>query len=118
TYRDVIAPGESYQPPLPAKGKEARFTMKFGPEPPVSWRREAVIGLHAAAGASPSRPLVFVDGNPCEFVEQKDAKDGLCLMTFQIPARPWAQSQTHDIKIASSDDTPIVIQRVEVKMRP
>lgn len=118
TYRDIIAPGESYQPPLPAKGKEASFTMKLGSEPPENWRREVVIGFDAGAGAPPSKPLVSVDGSPCDFVEQDDAKTKLCLMTFLIPARPWPQSQTHDIKIGSSDDKPFVIQRVEVKMRP
>lgn len=118
TYRDVTAPGEPYQAPLPAKGKEARFTMKLGPEPPPGWRREAVIGFDVTAGAPRSKPHVSVDGNPCDFVEQKETPKGNLLMTFQIPARPWKPSQTHEIKIVSPDDTPFVIQQVEVHLRP
>lgn len=118
TYRDIIAPGESYQAPLPAQGKEASFTMKLGSEPPKNWRREVVIGVAAEAGEPPSRPLVSMDGDPCDFVEPDEVKNGLCLMTFQLPVRPWAESPTHEIKIASGDEEPFVIQRVEVNMRP
>lgn len=118
TYRDVVAPGEAYQPPLPAKGKEATFTMKLGPAPPESWRRELVIGFGAGADAPPSRPLVFVDGGPCHLIERKEAANGPCVMTFQVPAHSWAQSQTHEIKVANGDDAPFVIERVEVTMKP
>ena len=31
TYRDITAPGENYQPPLPATGKELVFRLKLGP---------------------------------------------------------------------------------------
>lgn len=118
TYRDVVAPGETYQPPLPVKGKEASFTMKLGPEPPRNWHREVVIGFDAEAGAPITSPLVFVDGDPCTFVSQVATKGGLRLMRFQMPIHPWEQSQTHDIKITSNDDKPFSIQRIEVQIRP
>ncbi len=118
TYRDIIAPGESYQPPLPAQGTAANFTMKCGPEPPEHWRREVVVGIAAAAGAPPSTPFVFVDGVSCDVVEQDDAKAGLYLKTFRIPDHVRALRQTHEVKIASRDQTPLVIQRVELRMRP
>lgn len=118
TYRDIIAPGESYQPPLPVEGKEASFTMKCGPDPPDHWRREVVIGIAAAAGAPASTPFVFVDGDSCDLVDQDDAKAGLYVMTFRIPDHARAPLPTHEVKIASRDETPLVIQRVELRMRP
>ena len=33
TYRDITGPGEAYQPPLPASGKELAFRMRPGPIP-------------------------------------------------------------------------------------
>lgn len=118
TYRDIVAPGESYQPPLPATGKEARFSMQLGSEPPSGWRREVVIGVAAEAGTLPVKPLVFWDGVPCDFVEQGAANSGLSLTTYRIPASPWTQSRAHEIKVASSDAAPLVIRRVEVKLTP
>jgi hypothetical protein len=118
TYRDIVAPGEAYQPPLPAKGKEARFAMQLGSEPPSDWRREVVIGVAADADTPPVRPLVFWDGKRCDFVEQTEANNGLSLMTFQIPTGPWSPTRTHEIKVASGDETLLTIQRVEVKLTP
>lgn len=118
TYRDITAPGEAYQAPLPARGKEAVFTMKLGPSPAKGWRSEVVIGFAPGPGAPSLRPLVFVDGNPCDFVEQEQAKKGLWLMSFRIPARVLTEAPTHEIKIASRDETPFVIQQVEVKICP
>ncbi len=118
TYRDVIAPNETYIAPLPAKGKEATFSMKIGPQPPVGWHRELVIGLDVSERTSTSRPQVFLDGNACDFKEEKEGTNGHQVMKFKIPVQPWDASQTHEIKIASADDTILVIERVELVMKP
>lgn len=118
TYRDVVAPGESYQAPLPSKGKEAIFAMKLGPEPPATRRRELTIGVRAESGEPPATPLAFVDGNACDFMERKDAANGGSMMTFRIPVHPGPWPQTHEVKIVGGDGIPIVIERVEVAMKP
>jgi hypothetical protein len=118
TYRDIIAPGESYQPPLPAKGKEANFSMMLGAEPPANWQRAVVIGIGPGTSMPPAAPLVWFDGTPCDFVEQQSADKGPGLMTFRIPAVAWAKSRTHAVKVSSRDETPLVIERVEVTVKP
>jgi hypothetical protein len=118
TYRDITAPGEPYQPPLPATGKEAVFTMKLGPAPAKGWLTELVIGFASGAGTPKSTPSVLVDETPCSLVEQSPAKDGLCLQTFAVPARALESSATHRIKVVSSDQAPFTIQQVEVAFTP
>ncbi len=50
TYRDITAPGENYQPPLPATGKELVFRLKLGPIPNTRCLCELLIGLSAFTG--------------------------------------------------------------------
>ena len=119
TYRDITAPGEPYQPPLPAIGKEAVFTMKLGLAPPKGWLTELVIGFASGAGTPKSTPSVLVDETPCSLVEQAPAKDGLCLQKFAVPAQSVARDRIpHQIKVASNDQAPFTIQQVEVAFTP
>lgn len=118
TYRDVVAPGEPYQPPLPTRGAEARFAMKFGPEPPAGWRREAVISLDPEADSPPAKPQLTVDGDPCDLIGREEAGDGVFRATFRLAVRPWTRSQTHEVKITTSDGSPLLVRRVEVKFNP
>jgi len=118
TYRDITAPDESYTPPLPAKGHEAVFPMKLDLPAAAGWRREAVIGFAPGTGTPRSKPAVFLDGQPCDFREQSPGKSGLSLMSFQLPARALKEGLSHEIKVVSQDETPFVIQQVEVRVRP
>jgi hypothetical protein len=118
TYRDITAPGEPYQPPLPATGKEAVFTMKLGPTPAKGWLYDVVIGFAPGPGTPQSAPSVLVNGTPCEFRDQDHVNDGLCRISFRIPRRTLTKTQTHEIKVASKDQTPFTIQQVEVLFTP
>jgi hypothetical protein len=118
TYRDITAPGEPYQPPLPATGKEAVFSMKLGPMPTKGWRYEVVIGFAPGAVTPQSAPSVRFDGVPCEFHELDQAKDGRCRISSRIPLRALTKSPTHEIKVTGKDQSSFTIQQVEVSFTP
>jgi hypothetical protein len=45
TYRDITAPGEKYQAPLPATGKEVEFSIRHGPIPGNRRTCELLVGF-------------------------------------------------------------------------
>jgi hypothetical protein len=118
TYRDITAPGEAYQPPLPATGKEAVFAVKLGPTPAKGWLYDVVIGFAAGPGTPQSAPSVMVDRTLCEVDHWHHLKDGSCRISFRIPPRALARIQAHEIKVTSKDQAPFTIQQVEVLFRP
>jgi len=118
TYRDITAPGESYHPPLPAKGREAVFTMQLGPLPPKDWRCEAVLGFVTEAGTPESNPSVFLDGHRCEFIPSPEAKGSPRFMSYRIPVGELSASRTHELKVVSGNETPFEVCQVEVRLSP
>lgn len=118
TYRDITAPGEAYQPPLPAKGREAVFTMQLGPLPPKDWRCEAVLGFAPDADASHLNPSVFMDEHRCELIERTEEEGGPHFRSFRIPVGELRDSPTHELKVVSGNETPFDIRQVEVRLRP
>lgn len=118
TYRDITAPGEVYQAPLPAKGNEAVFTMRLGPLPASTWHCEVAIGFPSATGSPPPAPSVSFDGHPCEFIAPSSRSNGIQFMSFRLPAKAVSKAPSHEIKIVGRDDAPFVIQQLEVRLRP
>lgn len=115
THRDLKAPGEKYQPLLPATGKQITFPIKLGPMPEKSWRCDVVIGL--APDSSTPAPSVTMNGAPCEFLNE-NTTNGLRILSFRIPGATWKEIEAHEIKVASKDDKPLIVQKVEVLFRP
>jgi len=118
TYRDIIAPGETYQAPLPAKGTQAVFTMKLGPRPPDNWHRELVVGLASNTNSPRSTPSVSFDGLACEFIASVPGRQGLDLLSFRIPAAAVKEAPSHEIKVVSKEADPFTIEQLEVRLRP
>jgi hypothetical protein len=116
TYRDITAPGEKYQPPLPATGKEAVFSMPLGPIPDNRRPCELLIGLAPSQGAAAPAPTASVNGKPCE-VRSDATKDGLRLLSFSVPAAALTGAESHQIKLASKDQSTLTIRRVEMSLR-
>jgi superoxide dismutase, Fe-Mn family len=65
TYRDVVAGGESYAPPLPATGSELSFSMRLGPTAEVRYRAELMLRVAPGEGQEPGTPAVSLKGVPC-----------------------------------------------------
>ena len=114
-HRDIKAPGEKYQPPLPATGKRVAFPMKLGPMPAQSWLGEVVIGL--TPGGAASVPVVTMNGSACEWLGENTA-NGMRLISFRVPAEARKEIETHEINIASQDEIPLTIQQLEVAFTP
>jgi hypothetical protein len=115
TYRDVVAPGETYRPPLPANGSELSFSLPLGPAPPPSWQAEATIELSASpAGAAP--PTLGVNGVAGQFRTDEAAENGNRRLVYTIPlsALPGRNSDTITLKA----DAPVEVLRVEVRLHP
>jgi hypothetical protein len=61
THRDIIAPGEAYEAPLPATGKELTFSLPTGPKPPEDWQATLILGLESP---DTTAPAVTLNGRP------------------------------------------------------
>ena len=116
TFRDIVAPGEKYQPPLPAEGKELVFPMKLGPRPGDRWLCDLLIGFAPSDGAPMPVPTVSVDGTPCK-VRDDITKDELRLISFRIPVAALTATDVHEIKVVGKGSDALSVQRVEVSLR-
>ena len=116
TFRDIVGPGERYQPPLPAKGKELVFPMKLGPIPDDHWLCDLLIGFAPSNGAPMPVPTVSINGTPCE-VRDDTIKDGLRLISFTIPVATLTTTDTQEIKVVGKGPDALSVQRVEVSLR-
>ena len=118
TYRDITAPGEKYQPPLPATGREISLTMRIRPIPDARWLGNLSIELATAPSDLMPVPSVLVNGTPCEFLNENPAKEVSRLLTFRIPTAVLIKTEIHEIKIFSKDKKSLTVQLVEVALRP
>ncbi len=112
TFRDVTAPGEDYRPLLPATGKELAFPIKLGPLPKARRQCQLLIGLAPSSVAL----TASVNGKPCE-VCNDTTKDGLRLVSFNVPIAALAGIEVHQIKVSSKERSVLTIQRVEMSLR-
>ena len=115
THRDIKAPGEKYQPPLPATGRQVAFPIYLGPLPEKNWLCDVVVGL--VPNASGSTPAVRMNGVLCDFLSETTA-NGLRLVSYRIPAEARKKIETHEITVASGDDAALSVQQLEVVFAP
>ena len=119
THRDIVAPGETYRPPLPAKGRKMAFQMNLGPVPDKTWNCSLLIGLEVSKDDSAPAPDASVNGNPCKVLSDTKTHLGPVLVrvvTFSVPMAALAQTEANSIKLASRDA--MTVNRVEVAFRP
>ena len=76
TYRDITAPGETYQAPLPAKGKEIVLPMRLGPIPDDRGRCELLLEFAPLDGRPIDTPIVLVNGKACGVSSDATAGNG------------------------------------------
>jgi len=117
TFRDITAPGENYQAPLPATGKELVFPMNLGPSADNRGPGDLLIELAPSQGVAAPVPTVSVDGKPCEVRNDDKRKDGVRAISFSVPVVALAGTEDHMIKVTSKDQSPVTIQRVEVLLK-
>ncbi len=93
TYRDVTVPGEAYQPPLPASGKELSFELPLRPAALTDWHFTASIEL-AALTSNTAQPAVSVGGTAGELHGEQTLENGNRLLSYSISGtRAWGRQQ-------------------------
>ena len=118
TYRDITAPGEQYQAPLPATAKDASFRIRLGPVPNRDWLCDVVLGFAPAAGAVGSSLSVQVNGSPCPLLGEQAAAGELRLASFRVPASALTGREVHEVRIRSEAQPPVTLRQVEMFLRP
>ena len=118
TYRDITAPGEQYQAPLPATGNSLVFSMKLGPIPDNRWLCDVLIGFSSSPAQAPpmSVPAVSFDAKPCELLTD-EAKDGLRLISWRVPPIKSDGDEIHEIKVIGKGTSSVTVQRVEASVK-
>lgn len=114
TYRDIVAPDESYRPPLPATGTELPFSIVLGPPPSSPWESDVVIEC-----SSHGVPEVTVNGQQCQIdqtPEKAEAQNRV--LTYQVPPATLKQKTTHEVTVKSGNGNELTVRRVEMVIVP
>ncbi|MBU4212707.1 MAG: family 10 glycosylhydrolase [Kiritimatiellae bacterium] len=105
TFRDVLAPGELADHPLPATGSRLFFRLQTGPRP-VGRTVTATIGLQSPVGPEPEAPELRVNGVVCSLQTQQDG-----VFTFKAPDAALADVVQ---LLEVSNNKPITANRIEL----
>lgn len=113
TYRDIVAPGESYTAPLPATGKE--LSLRLTAVPAGDARRPCEIRIEIASRTDGARtvPLVSANGRPCTFLKE-EAADGARRIVWQAPSEAIGADGACSLRIASAAENPTTVRKVEL----
>jgi hypothetical protein len=101
TYRDVLAPGETPDQPLPATGALCTFRLQTGPKP-VGRKVEALVELQSEAPP----PSLRINGALCDSPKVENGK----VLVYAVPGEALAD-RCHVLEVMS--DSPVTIVRVE-----
>ncbi len=118
TYRDIIAPGESYQAPLPVTGKEIVLPLRLGPVGENSGTCEVLLGLAASKEPAPS---VTVNGTACKMTSDTPPKNAVAKnaerhIVFNVPKTALKSSGAQEVKITAAGDDPLTLRRLEMSL--
>ena len=117
TFRDVTAPGEKYQPPLPATGGNAAFSLNLGPVPSDRWLCDLVIEYSSGQGDRTAAPKVFFDGGLCDVRSRETTKDGCRVVSYAVSPPMLTRGKIHEIKVVAEGPNVPTIQAVEAWLR-
>ncbi len=107
TYRDVHAPGEAADHPLPTSGGQCAFRVQTGPKP-VARKVEVLLELERPREGELEPPTVRVNGTPCP----APAKQGAAVFVYPVPDAALAD-EAHVIETTAAAGKASTIVRVE-----
>jgi len=114
TYRDIVAPGESYRPPLPATGAALDFSIVLGPPPSGPWASEIALDCTCE-----SAPDVLVNGQQCRIQQPSKTAEGPDrVLTYAVPSAALKGKTVHQIDVKSVDGKAMTLRRVEMAIAP
>ncbi len=117
TFRDITAPGETYQPPLPATGKELVFSINSGPISDKCRVCELLIGVAQPAAGGTAVPAVALNGKPCKPVGDNATAEGLRLISFSAPAAALTDGGVQEVKVTGKDENTLTVRKVEMSFK-
>jgi hypothetical protein len=106
TYRDVRAPGEPADNPLPATGSQCAFRLQTGSRP-VGRKVEVIIELDAPNGGVTSPPAIRVNGVPCPVRARENTT-----FIYEVPETAQTE-EVHVIEASADSGHTMRINRVE-----
>ena len=106
TYRDVLAPGEPPDDPLPAVGRTCTFRIQTGPKPAASRKVELLLEFAKAPSAP---PRVRVNDTECP----EPLKPRGQLVVYSIPAAALADGAQR-VETEAGGKEPVKIVRAEL----
>jgi hypothetical protein len=109
TYRDVRAPGEPSDNPLPASGGILSFRLQTGPKP-VGRDAEVLLGVQPADTPAPE---LRVNGTLCP----APSKEGDAAFRYAVPGDALADG-AHVVEATATEGKPLTIVRVEFAVGP
>jgi hypothetical protein len=115
TFRDILAPGEAYQPPLPAEGAALEFRLPTGPKPKADWRATLEIGLES--GANGDAPQATVNGQACRLLPDRiESHAAPTVFSYDVPVAALAGVSANRIAVAARGVTRIKVMHVEMRL--
>ncbi len=107
TFRDVFAPGEAADYPLPAAGVRLSFRMPTGPKP-VGRKTLAAIGI---ADSDNKKIELRVNGDSCSLVQKNENS-----FVFLV-AEKSLQDQVQVLEVSEQEGKTVTVHRVELEMQ-
>jgi len=112
TYRDVHAPGEPIDHPLPAAGSPCTFQLQTGPKP-LGRKVEVLLEVEFPKATELAPPTVRVNGVLCP----QPVKNGTATLIYPVPEAALADD-VHVVEARAVGPTSIKIVRVEFNVGP
>jgi hypothetical protein len=112
TYRDVHAPGEPIDHPLPASGSQCSFQLQTGPKP-LGRKVELLLEFEPPKATELSAPVVRVNGVVCP----QPTKNGPAIFIYPVPEAALTDEVTV-IEARAVAGASMKIVRVEVSIGP
>jgi hypothetical protein len=111
TYRDVRAPGEPPDNPLPATGSQCAFRLQTGPKP-IGRKAEVILELESTRGSDLSAPTIRVNGTSCPSPSKQDTA-----FVYRVPEEARTD-EIHVIEATGASGQAMKILRVEFAIGP
>ncbi len=118
TWRDILAPGEKYHPPLPAEGTHLAFDLPTGPAPVAGGRASLELDITVPAGAELTPPTVLVNTAATTFRSRAAAGENVVRLAYDIPANALPGDRVDRLGVNAADGKPVKVVRVEVRIAP
>lgn len=115
TYKDICAPGENYQPCLPAQGKEIMLSIAIDSIPDRTQICTLSLVISLSEDITVTIPSVLINGKACIF-QKEERRDKERIIIFEINTAALIDKLSQKINISSTDGNELKIEGLEMKI--